>query len=62
MIERCDFTQVLPKNLSMFILSFLSPKDLSRCAQVNTHWKYLSEQVFIDRFRQTRHVIKLNFL
>ena len=44
MIERCDFTQVLPKNLSMYIFSYLSPKDLSRCAQVNSHWKFLSEQ------------------
>ena len=43
--ERKDFTRVLPKYLSTYILSFLSPKDLSRCAQVSSHWKFLSEQV-----------------
>jgi hypothetical protein len=41
--EHRDFTQVLPKNLSLKILSYLSPKDLCRCAQVSSHWKYLSE-------------------
>ncbi len=40
-----DFTQVLPKYVSMYIFSFLSPRDLSRCAQTNSHWKYLTEQV-----------------
>ena len=37
--ERKDFTQVLPTNLSMHIFSFLSAKDLCRCAQVTL--KYL---------------------
>jgi hypothetical protein len=43
--ERKDFTQRLPKYLSVYIFSFLSPQDLSRCAQVSSHWKFLSEQV-----------------
>jgi hypothetical protein len=42
--ERKDFTTVLPKYISIYIFSFLSPKDLCRCAQVSSHWKYLSEQ------------------
>ncbi|CAF0730595.1 unnamed protein product [Brachionus calyciflorus] len=42
--ERKDFTSVLPKYLSVYIFSFLSPKDLARCAQVSSHWKFLSEQ------------------
>lgn len=41
--ERRDFTRTLPTNLSKHIFSFLSPKDLSRCAQVSSHWKQLSE-------------------
>ncbi len=43
--ERKDFTAILPTNLSKHIFSFLSAKDLARCAQVSSHWKYLSEQV-----------------
>lgn len=46
--ERKDFTTVLPKYLSVYIFSFLSPKDLARCAQVSSHWKHLSEQVKKD--------------
>ncbi|RNA43582.1 epithelial cell-transforming sequence 2 oncogene-like [Brachionus plicatilis] len=42
--ERKDFTTLLPKYLSAYIFSFLSPKDLARCAQVSSHWKFLSEQ------------------
>ncbi len=42
--ERKDFTRVLPKYLSQHIFSYLSPKDLSRCSQVSSHWKYVSEQ------------------
>ncbi len=41
--ERRDFTRVLPTNLSKLIFSHLSPQDLSRCAQVTSHWKFLSE-------------------
>ncbi len=43
--ERKDFTSILPTNLSQKIFSFLSPQDLSRVAQVSSHWKYLSEKV-----------------
>lgn len=44
MYERRDFTRVLPSNLTERIFSFLSPQDLSRCAQVSSHWKTLSER------------------
>ena len=43
--ERKDFTRVLPKYLSLLVFSYLSAQDLSRCAQVSSHWKFLSEQV-----------------
>ncbi len=41
--ERRDFTRVLPTDLSRLIFSYLSPQDLSRCAQVTSHWRSLSE-------------------
>ncbi|KAI5610786.1 epithelial cell-transforming sequence 2 oncogene-like isoform X2 [Silurus asotus] len=41
---RLDFTTVLPRILSLYILSFLSPLDLCSAAQVCWYWKFLSEQ------------------
>ncbi|KAB5562557.1 hypothetical protein PHYPO_G00019220 [Pangasianodon hypophthalmus] len=43
-IARLDFTTVLPRVLSLYILSFLSPMDLSAAAQVCWYWRFLSEQ------------------
>ncbi|GAA6102395.1 epithelial cell-transforming sequence 2 oncogene-like isoform X1 [Tachysurus ichikawai] len=43
-ITRLDFTTVLPRILSLYILSFLSPMDLCAAAQVCWHWRFLSEQ------------------
>ncbi|KAI3390146.1 hypothetical protein SNEBB_001819 [Seison nebaliae] len=40
---RMDFTQTLPRCISIYIFSFLDPKSLACCAQVNSHWKHLSE-------------------
>ncbi|XP_062981585.1 F-box only protein 16 [Elgaria multicarinata webbii] len=42
-VEALDFTTKLPRVLSLYIFSFLDPRSLSRCAQVNWHWKYLTE-------------------
>ncbi|XP_038623828.1 epithelial cell-transforming sequence 2 oncogene-like isoform X1 [Tachyglossus aculeatus] len=39
-----DFSTVLPRFISLFIFSFLNPKDLCAAAQVNWHWKFLTEQ------------------
>ncbi|KAL5014605.1 hypothetical protein ScPMuIL_008875 [Solemya velum] len=38
-----DFTQVLPRVMSLYILSFLDPRSLCRCSQVSWYWKFLSE-------------------
>ncbi|MCJ8737155.1 hypothetical protein PDJAM_G00020570 [Pangasius djambal] len=43
-ITRRDFTTVLPRILSLYILSFLSPMDLCAAAQVCWYWRFLSEQ------------------
>nr|XP_015802154.2 epithelial cell-transforming sequence 2 oncogene-like [Nothobranchius furzeri] len=43
-VTRVDFTAVLPRFLSLHIMSFLSPMDLCRTAQVSWHWRVVSEQ------------------
>nr|XP_023650106.1 epithelial cell-transforming sequence 2 oncogene-like isoform X1 [Paramormyrops kingsleyae]XP_023650107.1 epithelial cell-transforming sequence 2 oncogene-like isoform X1 [Paramormyrops kingsleyae] len=39
-----DFTSVLPRFLSLYILSFLNPRELCIVSQVCWHWKFLAEQ------------------
>ncbi|XP_051954369.1 F-box only protein 16-like isoform X1 [Xyrauchen texanus] len=41
--EALDFTNALPRVLSLYIFSFLDPRSLCRCAQVSWHWKNLVE-------------------
>ncbi|XP_008429024.1 epithelial cell-transforming sequence 2 oncogene-like isoform X2 [Poecilia reticulata] len=43
-VPRLDFTAVLPRCLSLYIMSFLSPRDLCSVAQVSWHWRVLAEQ------------------
>ncbi|XP_015860181.1 epithelial cell-transforming sequence 2 oncogene-like isoform X1 [Peromyscus maniculatus bairdii] len=43
-VARVDFSTVLPRSISLFIFSFLSPKDLCAAAQVSWPWKFLTEQ------------------
>ncbi|XP_053317007.1 epithelial cell-transforming sequence 2 oncogene-like [Spea bombifrons] len=43
-VAKLDFTTVLPRFVSLYILSFLNPRDLCSAAQVSWHWKFLSEQ------------------
>ncbi|XP_069831120.1 epithelial cell-transforming sequence 2 oncogene-like [Dendropsophus ebraccatus] len=43
-VTKVDFTTVIPRILSLYILSFLNPHDLCSAAQVSWHWKFLSEQ------------------
>nr|XP_057908290.1 epithelial cell-transforming sequence 2 oncogene-like isoform X2 [Doryrhamphus excisus] len=43
-VTQVDLTAVLPRFLSLYIMSFLSPLDLCFAAQVSWHWRFLSEQ------------------
>ncbi|XP_056287556.1 epithelial cell-transforming sequence 2 oncogene-like isoform X2 [Pseudoliparis swirei] len=43
-VTRVDFTSVLPRFLSLYVMSFLSPLDLSAAARVSWHWRVLAEQ------------------
>ncbi|KAK5847915.1 hypothetical protein PBY51_017006 [Eleginops maclovinus] len=43
-VTQVDFTAVLPRFLSLYVMSFLSPRDLCSAAQVSWHWRTLSEQ------------------
>uniref|UniRef100_A0AAV2L610 F-box domain-containing protein n=1 Tax=Knipowitschia caucasica TaxID=637954 RepID=A0AAV2L610_KNICA len=43
-VTRADFTAVLPRFLSLYVLSFLSPRDLCSAAQVCWTWRILTEQ------------------
>lgn len=44
-VTRVDFTAVLPRFLSLYVMSFLSPCELCSAAQVSWHWRVLAEQV-----------------
>ncbi|XP_040821429.1 epithelial cell-transforming sequence 2 oncogene-like [Ochotona curzoniae] len=43
-VARVDFSTVLPRFISLYIFSFLNPKDLCVAAQVSWSWKFLTEQ------------------
>ncbi|XP_065787332.1 epithelial cell-transforming sequence 2 oncogene-like isoform X1 [Muntiacus reevesi] len=43
-VARVDFSTVLPRFISLYIFSFLNPKDLCAAAQVSWPWKFLTEQ------------------
>ncbi|XP_067844367.1 epithelial cell-transforming sequence 2 oncogene-like [Heptranchias perlo] len=43
-VARLDFTTVLPRFLSLYVFSFLSPRELCLASQVNWHWRVLTEQ------------------
>lgn len=44
-VTQVDFTSVLPRFLSLYVMSFLSPRDLCSASQVSWHWRVLAEQV-----------------
>ncbi|XP_023276135.1 epithelial cell-transforming sequence 2 oncogene-like [Seriola lalandi dorsalis] len=50
-VTQVDFTVVLPRFLSLYVMSFLSPRDLCSAAQVSWHWRVLAEQdcIWADR-------------
>ncbi|XP_013917158.1 PREDICTED: epithelial cell-transforming sequence 2 oncogene-like [Thamnophis sirtalis] len=43
-LTHVDFTTLLPRFISLYIFSFLSPRELCAAAQINWHWKFLTEQ------------------
>ncbi|XP_037700135.1 epithelial cell-transforming sequence 2 oncogene-like isoform X6 [Choloepus didactylus] len=43
-VAKADFSTVLPRFISLYIFSFLNPKDLCAAAQVSWPWKFLTEQ------------------
>ncbi|XP_073318273.1 epithelial cell-transforming sequence 2 oncogene-like [Pagrus major] len=43
-VTRVDFTAVLPRFLSLYVMSFLTPRDLCSAGQVSWHWRVLAEQ------------------
>ncbi|XP_004410327.1 PREDICTED: epithelial cell-transforming sequence 2 oncogene-like [Odobenus rosmarus divergens] len=43
-VAKVDFSTVLPRFISLYIFSFLNPKDLCASAQVSWPWKFLTEQ------------------
>lgn len=54
-ITKLDFTTVLPRFISLYIFSFLNPKELCIAAQVSWHWKFLAEQVSCSVHGKTYH-------
>lgn len=44
-----DFISLLPKELSLYVLSFLDPKDLLRAAQTCRYWRILCEDNLLWR-------------
>ncbi|XP_055360265.1 epithelial cell-transforming sequence 2 oncogene-like [Betta splendens] len=43
-VTKADFTALLPRFLSLYVMSFLTPLDLCNAAQVSWHWRVLAEQ------------------
>ncbi|XP_047432322.1 epithelial cell-transforming sequence 2 oncogene-like [Mugil cephalus] len=43
-VTRADFAAVLPRFLSLYVMSFLTPRDLCSAARVSWHWRLLAEQ------------------
>ncbi|XP_072369716.1 epithelial cell-transforming sequence 2 oncogene-like [Scyliorhinus torazame] len=43
-IARLDFTTVLPRFLSLYIFSFLNPRELCSVSRISWHWRFLTEQ------------------
>ncbi|XP_059504812.1 epithelial cell-transforming sequence 2 oncogene-like isoform X1 [Stegostoma tigrinum] len=39
-----NFTTILPRFLSLYIFSFLNPRDLCSISRVNWYWRFLAEQ------------------
>ena len=44
-----DFISLLPKELALYVLSFLHPRDLLRAAQTCRYWRILAEDNLLWR-------------
>ncbi|KAK7793158.1 hypothetical protein R5R35_011032 [Gryllus longicercus] len=44
-----DFISLLPKELALYVLSFLEPRDLLRAAQTCRNWRFLAEDNLLWR-------------
>ena len=44
-----DFISLLPKELALYVLSFLTPRDLTRAAQTCRCWRILAEDNLLWR-------------
>ena len=44
-----DFISLLPKELALYVLSFLAPRDLTRAAQTCRCWRILAEDNLLWR-------------
>ena len=44
-----DFISLLPKELALYVLAFLSPRDLTRAAQTCRCWRILAEDNLLWR-------------
>eukprot|EP00794_Sanderia_malayensis_P015617 gene15616-17191_t len=44
-----DFISLLPKELALYVLSFIDPKDLCRAAQTCKYWRILAEDTLLWR-------------
>lgn len=52
---REDFTRILPRHLSLKILSYLDPRSLCRASQVSWYWHYLSQHNQLWKPKCLRH-------
>lgn len=50
-LHRADFTRLLPRSLSLLLLSYLDPRSLCRAAQVSWYWNWLcdSDEVWLPK-------------
>ncbi|XP_004628639.1 epithelial cell-transforming sequence 2 oncogene-like [Octodon degus] len=57
-VARVDFSTVLPRFISLYIFSFLNPKDLCAAAQVSWPWRFLTEQDSLPGNLNSKLVVK----
>ncbi|XP_038673792.1 F-box/WD repeat-containing protein 7-like isoform X3 [Scyliorhinus canicula] len=53
-----DFISLLPKELALYVLSFLEPRDLLRAAQTCRYWRILAEDNLLWREKCREEVIE----
>ncbi|XP_003740586.1 F-box/WD repeat-containing protein 7 [Galendromus occidentalis] len=53
-----DFISLLPKELALYVLAFLEPRDLLRAAQTCRYWRVLAEDNLLWRIKCREHGIE----